>query len=61
MAPQRGILLQCCLRALLWDFVIALIIITQRPIAENVLRLTYYRKVCHLVLLTLMIVILLVI
>ena len=40
--PSVGNVLQYCLRALLWDYVIALIVIIQRPFAGVVLRLTYH-------------------
>ena len=39
--PSAGNLLQYCLRALFWDYVIALIMIIQRPFAGIVLRLIY--------------------
>ena len=41
MDPQRGIFYSI-VSALLWDYVIALIMIIQMPFAEGVLRLTYY-------------------
>ena len=37
-----GNLLQYCLRALLWNYVIALITVIQRPFAGNMLRSIYY-------------------
>ena len=40
--PSARDLLQYCLRALLWDYVMALIMIIQRPFAGNVLPLAYY-------------------
>ena len=40
--PAAGNLLQYCLRALFWDFVMALIMIIQRLFTENVLRLIDY-------------------
>ena len=40
--PSAGNSLQYCLGALLWDYVTALIMITQRPYAGNVLHLPYY-------------------
>ena len=39
---SAGNLLQYCLRALLWDYVMALITVIQRPFAGNVLRWIYY-------------------
>ena len=40
--PSAGNLLQYCLRALLWDYVMALITVIQRPFAGNVLCRTDY-------------------
>ena len=40
--PSVGNVLQYYSRALLWDYVIALIVIIQRPFAGGVLRLTYH-------------------